>query len=275
MLLDPIALLTVLVKRFFLDGDGLEEHAAVRLQQAIASSKVVVVVLIAHSFKHFNADDLVVLSSQGAVVFEQQLDAFSRFAPGENFTRVVVLLTANGYRSYATSVSLSHVCREAAPAGADFEHVILWAELEFAADAIELADLCLLQSIVGAFVISTRVGQVAIQEEAIEVVAKIVVIRDIAAAAGLRVAAAAMLKKVSEPAEGGQEAIAAVQLVQVSHRQPDDRDQIGRRPVALTITFLILKVSGIPMLEKKMAGNPDFAEYKRRTNEFLPWAPRR
>ena len=32
----------------------------------------------------------------------------------------------------------------------------------------------------------------------------------------------------------------------------------------LTITFLILKVSGIPMLEKKMAENPDFAEYKRR-----------
>jgi steroid 5-alpha reductase family enzyme len=43
----------------------------------------------------------------------------------------------------------------------------------------------------------------------------------------------------------------------------------------LTITVLILKVSGIPMLETKMAGNPDFAEYKRRTNEFLPWAPKR
>ena len=38
----------------------------------------------------------------------------------------------------------------------------------------------------------------------------------------------------------------------------------------LTITFLILKVSGIPMLEKKMAENPDFAEYKRRTNGFFP-----
>jgi steroid 5-alpha reductase family enzyme len=39
----------------------------------------------------------------------------------------------------------------------------------------------------------------------------------------------------------------------------------------LTITFLILKVSGIPMLEKKMAGNPEFAEYKRTTNKFFPW----
>jgi steroid 5-alpha reductase family enzyme len=43
----------------------------------------------------------------------------------------------------------------------------------------------------------------------------------------------------------------------------------------LTITFLVLKVSGIPMLEKKMAENPDFAEYKRRTNVFFPWFPKR
>ena len=38
----------------------------------------------------------------------------------------------------------------------------------------------------------------------------------------------------------------------------------------LTITFLILKVSGIPLLEKKMEENPEFAEYKRKTSVFLP-----
>jgi len=43
----------------------------------------------------------------------------------------------------------------------------------------------------------------------------------------------------------------------------------------LTITILILKVSGIPILERKMAENPDFAEYKRRTSVFLPWFPNR
>jgi len=43
----------------------------------------------------------------------------------------------------------------------------------------------------------------------------------------------------------------------------------------LTVTFLILNVSGIPMLEKKMAENLDFAEYKRRTNKFFPWVPKR
>lgn len=42
----------------------------------------------------------------------------------------------------------------------------------------------------------------------------------------------------------------------------------------LTITILILFVSGIPLLEKKYAGNPDFEEYKRKTSVFFPLPPR-
>ena len=42
----------------------------------------------------------------------------------------------------------------------------------------------------------------------------------------------------------------------------------------LIITFLILKVSGIPMLEAKYTGNPDFEAYKARTNAFWPWWPK-
>lgn len=43
----------------------------------------------------------------------------------------------------------------------------------------------------------------------------------------------------------------------------------------ITITFLILKVSGIPMLEKKMAENPEFAEYKKRVSIFIPYLCRK
>ncbi len=43
----------------------------------------------------------------------------------------------------------------------------------------------------------------------------------------------------------------------------------------IIITFLILKVSGVPMLEKKMAENPDFAEYKRQTSVFIPMIPKK
>lgn len=41
----------------------------------------------------------------------------------------------------------------------------------------------------------------------------------------------------------------------------------------LTITLLILKVSGIPMLEKDYAGRADFAAYKQRTSAFFPLPP--
>ncbi|HEY1037696.1 MAG TPA: DUF1295 domain-containing protein [Candidatus Paceibacterota bacterium] len=43
----------------------------------------------------------------------------------------------------------------------------------------------------------------------------------------------------------------------------------------VTITFLILKVSGIPMLEKKYEGNADFDAYKKKTNAFFPWFPKK
>ncbi|MBN2199864.1 MAG: DUF1295 domain-containing protein [Candidatus Aminicenantes bacterium] len=36
------------------------------------------------------------------------------------------------------------------------------------------------------------------------------------------------------------------------------------------ITFLLLRVSGIPMLERKYAGRPDWEEYARRTSRFFP-----
>jgi steroid 5-alpha reductase family enzyme len=39
----------------------------------------------------------------------------------------------------------------------------------------------------------------------------------------------------------------------------------------LTITFLILKVSGIPMLEKSFIGRPGWEEYKAKTSGFIPW----
>jgi len=39
----------------------------------------------------------------------------------------------------------------------------------------------------------------------------------------------------------------------------------------LTITFLLLYVSGIPMLEAKYADNAAFQAYKKRTSAFFPW----
>lgn len=43
----------------------------------------------------------------------------------------------------------------------------------------------------------------------------------------------------------------------------------------LTITLLILFVSGIPLLEKKFADKPGYKEYARRTSVFIPLPPKK
>jgi steroid 5-alpha reductase family enzyme len=43
----------------------------------------------------------------------------------------------------------------------------------------------------------------------------------------------------------------------------------------IIITFLLLKVSGVPLLEKSMAGKPGWDEYKAKTNVFIPWFPKK
>lgn len=43
----------------------------------------------------------------------------------------------------------------------------------------------------------------------------------------------------------------------------------------LTITLLLLFVSGVPLLERKYAGRPDWEAYKARTSMFVPWFPKK
>ena len=40
------------------------------------------------------------------------------------------------------------------------------------------------------------------------------------------------------------------------------------------ITFLLVRVSGVPMLERKYTGNAEFQAYARRTSAFVPWVPK-
>lgn len=42
----------------------------------------------------------------------------------------------------------------------------------------------------------------------------------------------------------------------------------------LLIGFLLLRVSGVPMLEAKQAQDPQFRDYQRRTHAFFPWFPK-
>ena len=39
----------------------------------------------------------------------------------------------------------------------------------------------------------------------------------------------------------------------------------------LLITYLLVFVSGVPLLEKKYANNLEFQEYAKVTSKFIPW----
>ncbi|MFX0021153.1 MAG: DUF1295 domain-containing protein [Candidatus Hermodarchaeota archaeon] len=43
----------------------------------------------------------------------------------------------------------------------------------------------------------------------------------------------------------------------------------------LFITYLIIKVSGIRLLDKRYEGDDKYAEYKKRTSTFFPWFPKK
>lgn len=43
----------------------------------------------------------------------------------------------------------------------------------------------------------------------------------------------------------------------------------------ITITILIIFVSGIPLLEKKYKENKEYQEYAKLTNKFFPWEPKK
>ncbi|NLV48630.1 MAG: DUF1295 domain-containing protein [Clostridiaceae bacterium] len=43
----------------------------------------------------------------------------------------------------------------------------------------------------------------------------------------------------------------------------------------IVITFFLVFVSGVPMLEKKYAGRADWEAYKKKTPMFIPWIPKK
>jgi steroid 5-alpha reductase family enzyme len=42
----------------------------------------------------------------------------------------------------------------------------------------------------------------------------------------------------------------------------------------VTITILLLWVSGVPLQEARYAGRPNWEEYKKKTSVFVPWFPK-
>ena len=131
------------------------------------------------------------------------------------------------------------VQRESAPAGADFHHAIAGLEVEFVADAVELAGRCRLQRVARAGVgipgpHRRRVHEVGRQEQREQLVAQVVVRGDVAPAAVAGVAPQPVPATHNPPAQPRRARLHAVEQVAVAHQQPDQPDQpVARRAAAV------------------------------------------
>ena len=118
----PLGLLDVVGA--LVDRDRLEQHRAVRRQQRRAALEEGVEVLPADGLDHLDRDELVEGPLELAVVLQQQRDAVVDAGGADALGGERVLLGGDRRRRHAAAVARGGVDREAAPAGADLEHVV-------------------------------------------------------------------------------------------------------------------------------------------------------
>src|SRR5271165_6826845 len=98
------------------------------------------------------------------------------------------------------------------PPGTDFEDVVVGSQTQFTADPIEFLDLRFFERIVCVPVDSARIDHIAIQEQAEEIIAQIIVRLNIATAADDRIAIHPMAQPVKETVDERKKRIAALKL---------------------------------------------------------------
>src|SRR5205814_8139844 len=129
-------------------------------QQSFDRPEELVVAFESHRFEHLDADDLVEAAGELPIIAVEERDAVGRAAQRRKPAGgVLVLPPADRRGRDAAAVARRGVRREAAPARADLEHVVVRAELQLAADAIELPDWRDLERILDLFAHGARVPQ--------------------------------------------------------------------------------------------------------------------
>ena len=120
------------------DGDRLHAGEAVRGQKAVDRAEVGRVLLEADRLEHLDRRDLGEGALQRAVVLEEDLHAVAETRGADALGGQRVLLVRDRHTGDAAARGGRGVDREAAPAAADLQHVVVGAELELLADAPQL-----------------------------------------------------------------------------------------------------------------------------------------
>ena len=106
------------------NGDRLQQHQAVVIEQAPALAEIVVVELVTDGLDHFDRHQLVVAAGEVAIILQQHGDPVRQSRLLDALPGKVELLTGYGGARHATAVMPCGMHRHATPAGADFQQVI-------------------------------------------------------------------------------------------------------------------------------------------------------
>ncbi len=186
--------------------------------------------LPADRLDHLDRDELVVAAAQVAVVLQQDLDAVAQPGRPHRRDRVLVLRARDRRRRDAAAVAAGGVEREAAPAGADLQHVVVGTEVERAADPLELRDRRLVQRRVGVLEDPGRVHHRLVEEAREQLVAEVVVGGDPLARAGARVRPQPPRRPLHRADQRQQPLAGAVAGLHRPRRDPHERDEVVARP---------------------------------------------
>jgi hypothetical protein len=111
-----------------IDRDRLQQHQSVRGEQLAAAPEEAPEVLPADRLDHLDRDQLVVAAPQVAVVLEQHRDAVLDAGLPDAARCERVLLGGDRRRRHPAAVLGGGVDRQRAPAAADLQQVVIWAQ---------------------------------------------------------------------------------------------------------------------------------------------------
>ena len=161
------------------DSDVLQRHHSVRLEQRVELAAIRGEVAVAERFHHFDGDDLVELAIQPPVVLQQDVHAVRDALALEALLGEIKLRLRDGDGRDAAAVRLHRVAREAAPAAADFQHVVAALDVEFAAKCVVFFKLRDFQRVVRRGENGAAVSHRGVEPELVKLVPEVVMLGDI------------------------------------------------------------------------------------------------
>jgi hypothetical protein len=175
-------------------------------------------------------NELVIAPAQVAVVAAQHRDAVLESGVANPRDGVGVLLGGDGRRRHPAAARRRGMHAEAAPAGPDLQDVVVGAELQLLADALELGDRGLLERHPLALEQRARIRHRRVEHAAEQLVAEVVVGGDVAPAARPVVASQQRPQPLLGRPQRRRELSHAVDHDRVAGGQTDDRDEIRGVP---------------------------------------------